>query len=52
MLINNRSLKTSVAGICEMGSPRDTNRASKWYIASRKYPKSLSWDMLWLWVHH
>ena len=25
MLINNRSLKTSVAGICEMGSPRDTN---------------------------
>jgi hypothetical protein len=38
MLINNRSLKTSVAGICEMGSPRDTNRASKWYVASRKYP--------------
>jgi hypothetical protein len=37
-LINNRSLKISVAGICEMGSPRDTNRASKWYVASRKYP--------------
>ena len=37
-LINNRSLKTSVAGICEMGSPRDTNRASKWYVAPRHYP--------------
>jgi hypothetical protein len=38
MLINNRSLKTSVAGICEMGSPRDTNRASKWYVAPSQYP--------------
>ena len=37
LLINNRSLKTSVAGICEMGSPRETNRASKWYVAPRKY---------------
>ena len=38
MLIDNRSLKTSVARMCEMGSPRDTNRASKWYVAPRKYP--------------
>ena len=38
MLINNRLLKTSVAGICEMGSSRDTNRASKWYESPRKYP--------------
>ena len=38
MLIYNRSLKTSVAGIYEMGSPQDTNRASKWYVAPRKYP--------------
>jgi beta-1,3-galactosyltransferase 1 len=38
MLINNRSLKTSVAGICEIGSPGETNRASKWYVAPRTYP--------------
>ena len=38
MLIHGSSLKTSVAGICEMGSLRDTNPSSKWYVSSSEYP--------------
>ena len=37
MLIHGSSLKTSVAGICEMGSLRDTNPSSKWYVSPREY---------------
>jgi hypothetical protein len=62
MLINNRSLKTSVAGICEMGSPRDTNvyihlPNGLWYIGiylqyfvQRMYisdvPKAITYPMI------
>ena len=37
LLIHGSSLKTSVAGICEMGSLRDTNPSSKWYVSPREY---------------
>ena len=37
LLIHDSSLKTSVAGICEMGSLRDTNPYSKWYVSPREY---------------
>ena len=37
LLIHGSSLKTSVAGICEMGSLRDPNLSSKWYVSPREY---------------
>jgi hypothetical protein len=37
LLIHDSSLKMSVAGICEMGSLRDTNPSSKWYVSPREY---------------
>ena len=37
LLIHDSSLKTYVAGICEMGSLRDTNASSKWYVSPREY---------------
>jgi hypothetical protein len=37
LLIHGSSLKTSVAGICEMGSLRVTNPSSKWYVSPREY---------------
>jgi hypothetical protein len=37
LLIHGSSLKTSVAGLCEMGSLRDTNPSSKWYVSPREY---------------
>jgi hypothetical protein len=38
LLIHGSSLKTSVAGLCELGSLRDTNPSSKWYVSPREYP--------------
>ena len=38
LLIHGSSLTTSVAGICELGSLRDTNPSSKWYVSPREYP--------------
>ena len=38
LLIHGSSLKTSVAGICDKGSLRDTNPSSKWYVSPKEYP--------------
>lgn len=38
MLTHGSSLKSSVAGICEMGSLRDTNPSSKWFVSPTEYP--------------
>jgi hypothetical protein len=42
LLIHDSSLKTSVAGICEMGPLRDTNPSSKWYVSPREYLLSIT----------
>jgi hypothetical protein len=38
LLIHGSSLRTSVAGLCELGTLRETNPSSKWYVSPREYP--------------
>jgi hypothetical protein len=38
LLIHGSSLRTSVAGLCELGLLRDMNPSSKWYVSPREYP--------------
>jgi hypothetical protein len=35
LLIHGSSLRTSVAGLCELGILRETNPSSKWYVSPR-----------------
>ena len=42
LLIHGSSLRTSVAGLCELGTLRETNPSSKWYVSPREYPYAVT----------